>query len=159
MEVMELDKKTVDALNSDDDYAAIESSSWLTGEIADGKAKEEMLSYFSEVVKREYPELSLSLAWEKYKEENNVSEKEKARAGFEFLVNLIGRGFYEKHEDSSVFSYGDEGEKGLFCFLGISLRKNSKLNGLSASMDEWDVYASCYVIGEDVVLDKCKLPK
>ena len=72
MEAVELDKKTIDALNSDDDYAAIESSSWLTGEIADGKAKEEMLSYFSEAVKREHPGLSLSLAWEKYKEENNV---------------------------------------------------------------------------------------
>lgn len=82
----------------------------------------------------------------------------KEKIGFQALVKTIGEQFFKEHENSAVYSYGEE-EKGLYCFLGISLHPSTQIRGLSASMDEWDVYASCYVIGEDVVLDKCKLPQ
>ena len=81
----------------------------------------------------------------------------KEKIGFQTLVNVIGVQFFKEHENSAVFSYGEE-DKGLFCFLGISLHPNTKLNGLSASMDDWDIYASCYVTDTQVIMDKCRLP-
>ena len=46
----------------------------------------------------------------------------------------------------------------MFCFLGFTF-KTQKNICLSATIDEWDVYASCYVkIDGEVVMDKCKLP-
>lgn len=81
----------------------------------------------------------------------------KEKIGFQTLVNVIGVRFFKEHENSAVFSYGEE-DKGLFCFLGISLHPNTKLNGLSASMDDWDIYASCYVTDTQVIMDKCRLP-
>lgn len=81
----------------------------------------------------------------------------KEKIGFQTLVNVIGVQFFKEHENSAVFSYGEE-DKGLFCFLGISLHPSTKLNGLSASMDDWDIYASCYVTDTQVIMDKCRLP-
>ena len=80
------------------------------------------------------------------------------RTGFEALVNVIGKDFFEAHKDSAVFST-EETKKGLFCFLGIDLHPEKRGLCLSASMDEWDIYASCYVIDNEVVMDKCKLPE
>lgn len=79
------------------------------------------------------------------------------KIGFRALVRSIGEQFFTEHKDNAVFSYGEE-DKGLYCFLGISLHPNSKINGLSASIDDWDIYASCYVINNEVIMDKCKLP-
>ena len=81
----------------------------------------------------------------------------KEKIGFQTLVNVIGVQFFKEHENSAVFSYGEE-DKGLFCLLGISLHPSTKLNGLSASMDDWDIYASCYVTDTQVIMDKCRLP-
>lgn len=81
----------------------------------------------------------------------------KEKIGFQTLVNVIGVRFFKEHENSAVFSYGEE-DKGLFCFLGISLHPSNKLIGLSASMDDWDIYASCYVTDTQVIMDKCRLP-
>ena len=53
----------------------------------------------------------------------------KEKIGFQTLVNVIGVRFFKEHENSAVFSYGEE-DKGLFCFLGISLHPSNKLNGL-----------------------------
>lgn len=81
----------------------------------------------------------------------------KKRLGFNRLVEVIGKDFFERHKDTAVFSSG-ETDKGLFCFLGIDLHPEKARLCLSASMDEWDVYASCYVTDDDVIMDKCKLP-
>ncbi len=81
----------------------------------------------------------------------------KEKIGFQTLVNVIGARFFKEHENSAVFSYGEE-DKGLFCFLGINLHPSIGLNGLSASIDDWDIYASCYVTETQVIMDKCRLP-
>lgn len=81
----------------------------------------------------------------------------KKRLGFNKLVEVIGKDFFELHKDTAVFSSG-ETDKGLFCFLGINLHPEKARFCLSASMDEWDVYASCYVTDTKVIIDKCKLP-
>ncbi len=81
----------------------------------------------------------------------------KEKRGFQALVNTIGLQFFLDHENSAVYSYGEE-EKGLFCFLGISLHPSTVLRGLSASMDDWDIYASCYVTDTQIIMDKCRLP-
>lgn len=82
----------------------------------------------------------------------------KEKIGFQALVNIIGERFFKEHENNAVFSYGEE-DKGLFCFLGINLHPNIELNGLSASIDDWDIYASCYVTETQVIIDKCRLPQ
>ncbi len=46
------------------------------------------------------------------------------KIGFHALVKVIGEQFYIEHENSSVFSYGEE-DQGLFCFLGISLHPSN----------------------------------
>lgn len=80
------------------------------------------------------------------------------KIGFQALVCKIGEQFFKEHEENAVFSYGEE-DLGLFCFLGISLHPNTEPRGLSASMDDWDIYASCYVTEDSqVIMDKCKLP-
>ena len=80
------------------------------------------------------------------------------KIGFQALVKQIGEQFFKEHENNAVYSYGEE-EKGLYCFLGISLHPGTKLNGLSASMDDWDIYASCYVDNDGVVtMGECRLP-
>ncbi len=81
----------------------------------------------------------------------------KIKIGFRALVKVIGEQFFKEHENNACFSYGEE-EQGLFCFLGISLHPSTKLNGLSASMDDWDIYASCYVTETQVIMGKCRLP-
>ena len=83
---------------------------------------------------------------------------DRKRIGFRTLVNVIGEQFFWEHEDNAVFSYGEE-DMGLYCFLGISLHPSTRLNGLSATMDDWDIYASCYVTETQVLMDKCKLPE
>jgi hypothetical protein len=81
----------------------------------------------------------------------------KRKLGFEKLVNTIGKEFFDAHKESACFSYGDT-EQGLYCFLGIDLHpENAKLT-LSADIDDWDIYASCYVTDTDIIMDKCKLP-
>ena len=65
--------------------------------------------------------------------------------------------FFEKHKSTAVFS-SEETENGLFCFLGIDLHPQNANITLSCSIDSWDVYATCYVKDDDVILDKCKLP-
>ncbi len=82
----------------------------------------------------------------------------KEKIGFQALIKVIGEQFFKEHEDNAVFSYGEE-NKGLYCFLGISLHPSDRLNGLSASIDDWDIYASCYVTDTDVIMDKCRLPE
>ena len=77
--------------------------------------------------------------------------------GFQALIKEIGFQFFKEHEDNAVFSYGEE-EKGLYCFLGISLHPNLAIDGLSASIEDWDIYASCYVTDTQVIMDKCRLP-
>lgn len=67
----------------------------------------------------------------------------KEKIGFRALVKVIGEQFFKEHENNAVFSYGEE-DQGLFCFLGINLHPSNELNGLSASIDDWDIYASCY---------------
>lgn len=81
----------------------------------------------------------------------------KEKIGFKKLVETIWEQFFKKHEDSEVFSYG-ETEKGLHCFLGISLHPENAKVTLSASLDDWDIYATCYVTDDDVIVYKCKLP-
>jgi hypothetical protein len=79
------------------------------------------------------------------------------KVGFHTLVKVIGEQFFKEHEKSAVFSYGEE-ENGLFCFLGVALHPKATLRGLSASMDDWDIYASCYVKEGTVIMGKCRLP-
>lgn len=81
----------------------------------------------------------------------------KEKIGFQALVKVIGKQFFKEHEDNAVYSYGEE-DKGLYCFLGISLHPSKGLNGLSASMEDWDIYASCYVTETQVIMDRCRLP-
>lgn len=81
----------------------------------------------------------------------------KEKRGFQALVKVIGEQFFWEHENNAVYSYGEE-DKGLYCFLGICLHPNSKLNGLSASLEDWDIYASCYVTETQIIMDKCRLP-
>lgn len=81
----------------------------------------------------------------------------KKRRGFEKLVSVIGIDFFNHHKDTACFSYGDT-EQGLFCFLGIDLHPEKRECTLSADMDDWDVYASCYVTDTQIIMDKCKLP-
>ena len=82
----------------------------------------------------------------------------KEKIGFQTLVKAIGEQFFKEHEKNAVYSYGEE-EQGLHCFLGISLHPGNQINGLSASIDDWDVYASCYVTDTGVIMDKCRLPQ
>ena len=58
-----------------------------------------------------------------------------------------------------VFSCG-ETEQGLFCFLGIStVEYESDHLSLKSNVDDWEYYASCYVLSDNKVkMDKCKLP-
>lgn len=79
------------------------------------------------------------------------------KIGFRALVKAIGEQFFKEHEDNAVFSYGEE-DRGLFCFLGIDLHPQEREITPSALMDDWDVYASCYVTDTQVVMDRCKLP-
>lgn len=80
------------------------------------------------------------------------------KRGFKRLVETIGEQFFKEHENSAVFSYG-ETEKGLHCFLGISLHPENTHITLSASLDDWDIYATCYVRENDIIMDKCRLPE
>jgi hypothetical protein len=81
----------------------------------------------------------------------------KKRIGFEKLVSIIGVDYFEAHKDTAVFS-SEETESGLFCFLGIDLHPVKSNPCLSCKIDEWDIYASCYVTETDIIVDKCKLP-
>lgn len=82
----------------------------------------------------------------------------KKRLGFQTLVETIGRDFFEDHKEDAVFSWGEE-EKGLYCFLGIDLDPQKRNITLSCKAEDWDVYASCYVVDEEVILDECRLPE
>ena len=78
------------------------------------------------------------------------------KLGFNALVEVIGAQFFDAHKDTAVFST-EETERGLFCFLGIDLHP-SKTITLSCAIEEWDIYATCYVKDNSVMMDKCKLP-
>lgn len=81
------------------------------------------------------------------------------RIGFDACINSIGREFYETNKERSVFACGDEGSRGLWCFLGINTREiGSDVLRLSADMEDWEYYASCYVKNGAVVMDKCRIP-
>ena len=82
------------------------------------------------------------------------------KIGLLSLINTIGEDFFNKNKDKACFSYGEE-KKGLFCFLGFDMKNDTSTNmSLSANIDDWDYYATCYVKkDETVVLDKCKIPK
>lgn len=82
---------------------------------------------------------------------------DRRKAGFERLVSEIGRGFFDSHRDTACFSYGDT-DQGLYCFLGIDLHPERRELTLSGDIDEWDVYASCYVTDDGIIMDRCKLP-
>ena len=102
MEAPELDNETIDALNSDDDYSVLRSSSWLAGEIADEKTRDEIASYFSEMVQGKYPGLPLSLAWEKYKEEcNTLKDKEMLKQ----ITDKLGFDIREYSSDDTEEAY------------------------------------------------------
>jgi hypothetical protein len=77
--------------------------------------------------------------------------------GFETLVNTIGKEFINDHQEFTCFNYGDT-EQGVFCFLGVDLHPENMKRTLSADIDDWDVYATCYVTDKDIIMDKCKLP-
>jgi hypothetical protein len=83
---------------------------------------------------------------------------EKKKIGFNRLVEVIGKEFFEAHKADAVFGYGDE-DMGLYCFLGIDLHPELRTLCLSCDIDEWDVYATCFVTDNDVIMDKCKLPQ
>ncbi len=83
---------------------------------------------------------------------------DKKKRGFTKLIELIGEDFYKKNENNAVFCWGEE-EKGLFCFLGIDLHPENKGITLSANMEEWDIFASCFVTDTDIIIDKCRLPE
>lgn len=79
--------------------------------------------------------------------------------GLAKLIDIIGKDFFNIHKDTAVFSSEDT-ENGLFCFLGIDLHASTRNITLSNGLDEWDVYATCYVKDNfDIVVDKYKLPK
>lgn len=83
----------------------------------------------------------------------------KTKIGFERLVDVIGKEFFEAHKSSAVFCHGEE-DMGLWCFLGIDLHPENAKITLSASMDDWDVYASCFVTDDnEIIMDKCRLPQ
>lgn len=79
------------------------------------------------------------------------------KIGFKALVKAIGENYFEQHKENAVFSWGEE-DKGLYCFLGINLHPINEKITLSCPLDDWDIYASCYVINNEVIMDKCKLP-
>ncbi len=81
----------------------------------------------------------------------------KKRRGFEKLISVIGVDFVEQHKDTACYSWGDT-EQGLFCFLGIELHPQKRERTLSADIDDWDIYASCYVTDTEIIMDKCRLP-
>ena len=84
---------------------------------------------------------------------------DKRKIGYNKLIDIIGKDFFEAHKDTAVFSYGEEEEeKGLYCFMGIDLHPELRKLCLSCDIDEWDIYASCYVTDTDVIMDKCRLP-
>lgn len=84
---------------------------------------------------------------------------DRKQIGFDALVNAIGREFVKKHKEGAIFSHMEE-EKGLFCFIGIDLHPETAPLCLCASMDEWDIYASCYVLDDGtVIMDECRLPE
>lgn len=91
---------------------------------------------------------------------------DKKQIGFNALVDAIGREFVRRYKDGAIFSWGEEEnrslqeEPALFCFLGIDLHPETAPLCLSAQMDEWDIYASCYVLTDGkIVMDECRLPQ
>ena len=88
---------------------------------------------------------------------NEVSIMNKKKQGFLYLKNIIGEAFFEKHKDSAVFS-SQNIEEGLFCFLGIDLHPENTKLCLSASLQDWDIFATCIVKDNDIICSECRLP-
>ena len=81
------------------------------------------------------------------------------KIGFNACINAFGRDFYEENKNRCVFAAGNEEGKGLWCFMGISTDDSSDPSlHLTAKLDDWDYYTSCYVQHRKVLMDKCKLP-
>ena len=84
---------------------------------------------------------------------------DKRQIGRNALIDVIGRDFLKAHKDAAIFSCGDT-EKGFFCFIGIDLHPETRCATLSVPIDDWDIYASCYVLDVGtVVMDECRLPE
>lgn len=83
----------------------------------------------------------------------------KEKIGFKACLNAIGEDYAIANKDNMIFSCS-ETAKGLFCFLGITEHPyESDVLCLRKNEEDWDYYASCYVLeNNDVVMDKCKLP-
>ena len=71
------------------------------------------------------------------------SRMSKEKRGFRKLVETIGEQFCREHQDTMLFS-SEECEEGLYCFLGITLHEKNTPITLSASLDDLDIYATCY---------------
>ena len=84
---------------------------------------------------------------------------DRKKIGFNACLKAIGEDFAATYKDNMVFSCG-ETEQGLFCFLGISTSDfESDHLCLKSNVDDWEYYASCYVLSDNKVkMDKCKLP-
>lgn len=83
---------------------------------------------------------------------------DRKQIGFDALVDAIGRDFVREHKEGAIFSCGEE-ERGLHCFIGIDLHPETAPLCLSVRMDEWDIYASCYVLENgSVIMGECRLP-
>lgn len=86
-----------------------------------------------------------------------VNEK---KIGFAACINTLSRDLYEENKDRCVFASGKEAGKGTWCFVGLNTH-DSETQGLklTAGLNEWEYYASCYVNQSKVTMDKCRLPR
>ena len=84
-----------------------------------------------------------------------------AQAGRKACVDAIGRSFFEKHKDKSVFAHDGElfDERGIYCFLGVNTTEK-QYDGLrlDANLDDWEYYASCYSLIGSITMSQCRLP-
>lgn len=87
-----------------------------------------------------------------------MNTEEMKKIGFQSCVNTIGKNFYEKYKNSSVFSCGDT-DDGFLCFLGINTKMKDSTNiCLSTSMEDWEYFASCYVKDGIAIQYKSRTP-
>lgn len=73
-------------------------------------------------------------------------------------VELIGKEYVREHCDVASFAVQEINEDKVFCFLGIDLHEDTRELRLS-NVNDWDVYASCYVEKGIVKIDEYKLPE
>lgn len=82
------------------------------------------------------------------------------RIGMRACKEAIGIEFHNKYKDNCVYSYGEEDDGSVSCFLGLNTVM-PEYHGLILTCDinEWEYYASCFVKDGKVTMDKCRLPK